>query len=245
MIDLELLKRPFQPSEIEWRVGATTKDKDKGMALAYMDARAVMERLDKVCGPENWQCRYPHATNKTCCEIGINVTPNTQTNTATGELVYMDRWVWKADGAGDTDFEGDKGAFSDAFKRAAFRWGIGRYLYSIETPWVPIEAYGNPNKPSYKITAEGLTTLTRIYRGAIWRGPLKLTEFKDAFKAFCNHLNSAPTLDDMEQLVSANGKLLEQCEYDAPDWYYGKDDIPSVDERVANIREQLKMKDAA
>jgi len=32
-------------------IGSTTKDKAKGMALSYMDARAVMDRLDGVCGP--------------------------------------------------------------------------------------------------------------------------------------------------------------------------------------------------
>lgn len=86
-----------------------------------------MQRLDDVCGPAGWQCRYPHANGKTVCEIGIKVD---------GE------WLWKADGAGDTDYEAEKGAMSDAFKRAAVRWGIGRYLYDLGNIWVGIKAQG-------------------------------------------------------------------------------------------------------
>ena len=49
------LAKPFPESEISWRVGSTTKDKDKGIALAFLNARNVMQRLDDVLGPENWQ----------------------------------------------------------------------------------------------------------------------------------------------------------------------------------------------
>ena len=51
------LKRPFEPRYISWRCGATNKDKNKGIALAYIDARDVMRRLDDVFGMW-WQCRY-------------------------------------------------------------------------------------------------------------------------------------------------------------------------------------------
>ena len=45
------LAEPFPPDAISWRVGSTTQDKSKGMALAFIDARDVMDRLDLVCGP--------------------------------------------------------------------------------------------------------------------------------------------------------------------------------------------------
>lgn len=122
-MNLDDLKKPFPPDRISWRVGSTTQDKTKGMALAYIDARDVQDRLDEVCGGD-WQCRYPHANTKTVCEIGIKID---------GE------WVWRADGAGDSDIEAEKGALSDAFKRAAVRWGVGRYLYDLDSPWVALE----------------------------------------------------------------------------------------------------------
>lgn len=138
MIDFKALAAPFEPSEISWRVGSVTKDKLKGMALAYLDARAVADRLDAVCGPDGWQCRYSHAAQKTVCDIGIRV----QTEAATANAVYQTyEWLWKADGAGDSDIEAEKGALSDAFKRAAVRWGIGRYLYDLQSPWVELDEW--------------------------------------------------------------------------------------------------------
>jgi Rad52/22 family double-strand break repair protein len=60
---------------------------------------------------------------------------------ALGLLVEGD-WLWRSNGAGNTSFEGEKGAYSDAFKRAAVLWGVGRYLYSLTNPWVDIEERG-------------------------------------------------------------------------------------------------------
>src|SRR5690349_15673696 len=104
------LKRPFPPSQISWRVGATNRDKTKGIALAYIDARDVMGRFDEVFGL-SWQNRYTHAEGKTICEIGV---------------LIDGQWLWRAGGAGDTDIEAEKGAISDAFKRAAVLFGVGR-----------------------------------------------------------------------------------------------------------------------
>lgn len=153
MINMSALCAPFPPRLISWRVGSTTGDKKKGMALAYLDARAVMERLDGVVGPANWQCRYPHANGKTVCEIGIKVLHREGGNLDEG-------WIWKADGAGDTDFEAEKGALSDAFKRAAVRWGIGRYLYEIDAPWVEIEPMGK----SFRIADSQLPKLNALLK---------------------------------------------------------------------------------
>lgn len=94
------------------------------MALAYIDARDVMDRLDWVVGPANWQDRYPFVG---CCEIGIKVG---------GE------WLWKSNGAGVTQVEAEKGQYSDAFKRAAVLWGIGRYLYDLPNKWYKLKEGG-------------------------------------------------------------------------------------------------------
>lgn len=125
----------FPKEDIHWRAQSVTRDGSSAMALAYIDARDVMDRLDDVCGVEGWQCRYSHAEGKTICEIGIKVD---------GE------WLWKADGAGDTQVEAEKGATSDAFKRAAVRWGIGRYLYALPAPWVPCESRESKGKLYWK-----------------------------------------------------------------------------------------------
>ena len=120
---LDKLAAPFPADRVHWRVGSTTKDGSRGMALAYLDARDVMDRLDEVCGAM-WQCQHTWSDGKRLqCSIGI---------------LIGDQWVWRSDGAGDTQFEAEKGAFSGAFKRAAVQWGIGRYLYSVPAPWVEL-----------------------------------------------------------------------------------------------------------
>lgn len=127
---LERLSGPFPPSVVSWRVGNTNGDKTKGMALAYIDARDVQDRLNDVCGPFGWQCRHEVSHDKrVTCHVGVR-------DTEGGD------WVWKSDGAGETDYEGEKGSYSDSFKRACVKWGIGRYLYDLDSPWVAVEQKG-------------------------------------------------------------------------------------------------------
>lgn len=126
---LAALSAPFEADDVDWRVGTMTKDKTKGLALAYCNARTVMARLDEVMGGR-WRCRYEElrtgASAIVICVIGIKI----------GE-----EWVERSNGAGDTDIEAQKGALSDAFKRAAVLWGIGRYLYGFPSPWVRLDEY--------------------------------------------------------------------------------------------------------
>ncbi len=125
----QALKEPYSPRVIHWRVGSTNAKKlgckpweaTKGIALAYIDARDVMKRLDDVVGMENWQCKYPFAG---CCELSIKID---------GE------WITKANLAGETQVEAEKGQASDAFKRAAVLFGVGRYLYYLPNTWCDLE----------------------------------------------------------------------------------------------------------
>ncbi|CEG08752.1 DNA damage response protein A [Afipia felis] len=135
----DALCEPFPVEYISWRIGATrqpyegevkdgkAKPDDKmGKPICYVDARAVMDRLDTVCGPDGWQDTYtPGLANSIVCNIGVRM--------PSGD------WLWKADGAGATDVEGEKGMLSDAFKRAGVRWGISRYLYDLDAPWIVLQ----------------------------------------------------------------------------------------------------------
>jgi len=126
-------KEPFAANVIHWRPGSTNKDKTKCIALAYVDARDVMKRLDEVVGPENWKDSYEEfASGRLICTLYIRID---------GE------WIGKSDGAGDSAIEGAKGGISDALKRAAVRWGIGRYLYYLPTKWVEMNKYRQIENP--------------------------------------------------------------------------------------------------
>jgi hypothetical protein len=129
------LAAEFPRNAVSWRCQTLTKGGDKGLALAYIDARDVMRRLDAVLGPAAWQDRYEVHGSKTLCYISILIDGH---------------WITKADGAGDTDVEAEKGSISDAFKRAAVKWGIGRYLYDIESPWVPCESHEKNGKQYWR-----------------------------------------------------------------------------------------------
>lgn len=153
-MNLADLKKPFPPDRISWRVGSTNADKTKGMALAYIDARDVMGRLDEVAGHE-WQCEYIPMPNGTCCcRIGIKMG---------GE------WIWRSNGAvnltdsdkADAKEMAEKGSYSDAYKRAAVLFGIGQYLYDLESPWVAIEPMGR----SYKIAQHEYKRLEALLAG--------------------------------------------------------------------------------
>ena len=110
---LDKLKDPFPIEKVKYRQGPG------GKQLAYIDARDVADRLDEVVGQALWQNRYTCVNGVTVCEIGLKVD---------GE------WAWKADGAPETTIEAEKGALSDAFKRAGVKWGIARYLYDDAPP---------------------------------------------------------------------------------------------------------------
>lgn len=132
MCDLQKLKEPFPKDEIEWRSQTLTRDGEKALALAYIQRKHVIHRLNEVCGVDGWQSSFTEtAKGRIICTISINVGGN---------------WVSKSDGAGDTQVEAEKGAISDAFKRAASMWGIGLYLYDVDAPWVPCETYERNGK---------------------------------------------------------------------------------------------------
>lgn len=121
---IDRLSAPFKPEDIHWRAQHVSAN-GSALALAYLDARDVMDRLDAVCGPANWSTYYDEtATGRVLCKLSIRV---------------EDEWITKTDGAGNTAVEGEKGGISDALKRAAVQWGIGRYLYDLGNVWAPCE----------------------------------------------------------------------------------------------------------
>lgn len=125
---LKQLKDPFDPKFVKWRVGATNKDKTKGIALAYIDSREVKKRLDSVMGLGLWRNRLIPVDGGFISEIDLKID---------GE------WITRSNAAGNTKVDPIKGGASDAFKRAAATWGIGHYLYYLPNVWVAIKPQGN------------------------------------------------------------------------------------------------------
>lgn len=130
-MDLTKLKEPFRAEDIEWRIqqaGTGKNGQPWAMCLAYVTNRAIMNRLDDICGAENWKNEYKTAPDGgILCGISIKC---------------GDEWVTKWDGAENTQVEAVKGGLSGAMKRAAVQWGIGRYLYNLEASWAEISENG-------------------------------------------------------------------------------------------------------
>lgn len=113
----------FDPNDIKWKPQSVKGN--RAMAIAYIDARLVMDRLDDVVGAGGWQDIYDLLPGgEVVCTLGVKLN---------GE------WITKQDVGGQSEQpdEGDrvKAAFSDALKRAAVKFGIGRYLYALGTTW--------------------------------------------------------------------------------------------------------------
>ena len=127
------LAKPFAPEDLEWRLQVTVEERKCGMAVPYVTNRAIQNRLDEVCGPENWYNEFKpwHSNGKKDAQL-------------CGIAIYFEGkgFITKWDGAEDSDIEPIKGGLSDSMKRAAYQWGIGRVLYSLDTVWVDIERRG-------------------------------------------------------------------------------------------------------
>lgn len=159
---LKALAAPFPAESVSWRVGSVSKDKSKGQALAYVDARDVMRRLDSSCGTD-WQSEIVVQPNGlVTCRIGILVDGMwrwRQDGTASGRDIQLAENASKGDIAkAEQEHEmAQKGSVSDAFKRAAVLWGVGRYLYDMQTPWVAINEWrqiADSEWPKLKAIAE-------------------------------------------------------------------------------------------
>lgn len=111
------LAAPFAREEERSRTQA-------GRTFNYVTARTVMNRLDEVLGADNWWDDYQPMENAIICRLTVRL-PDGST-------------ITKADAGGFTttadtsDYE--KTGFSDAFKRVAVKFGVGRYLYGDGIP---------------------------------------------------------------------------------------------------------------
>ena len=132
--------RTLTAGEIEVKVKQV---RENGLvALLYKTARTDMDILDETVQPENWITDYKEIKGNLYCGIAIK--------SDSGE------WIWKWDCGIESreDAEGNekKGEASDAFKRAGFRWGIGRELYTSPFIWIPAEKanikQGSNGKPA-------------------------------------------------------------------------------------------------
>lgn len=121
--------RLLKANEIEVRVKAVYEKYIQ--VLLYKTARVDMDILDETFGPENWQNDYKEIKGNMYAGIGV---------------FLSSQWVWKWDCGVESNTEKEKGEASDSFKRAGFRWGIGRELYTAPKIAILTDAIGGAEK---------------------------------------------------------------------------------------------------
>ncbi len=204
------LSQPFAQDDVEWRVSRAgiSKGSIYCRVLAYITARAIANRLDEVCGPENWRNEplmvHELRPGVVAMQVGISIRIN-------------DEWVTKWDVSEPTNIEPAKGGFSGAMKRAGAQWGIGRYLYSLEETfaevsessgkgwnyatlsekqgggayyWKPpsLPGWALPKEPEHEITEDELTELKKQWRSKFAPDSKNPKELREGFERFVHSI---------------------------------------------------------
>lgn len=130
------MEKLSEPVPYQWRVQSRTKDRSKAICTAYIDARDVMNVLDKHC-EYGWESAFKEVSGFIFAGIRIR---DDKGNT----FVKWDAGMRVENNPDDQMYEqAGKSAASDAFKRAAVMWGVGRFLYDLPMVTLPCDQYGN------------------------------------------------------------------------------------------------------
>ena len=129
---INALNEPTPKNRIKFRIGFKNRSNTRACMLGYVDARYVMDRLDSAVGKDNWSASYQVTGDTMFCTIKVTWPDGQVTE--------------KCDCGTETDVDAEKGQASDAFKRAAVHYGIGRDLYSMGDFWAVLDANGNVDR---------------------------------------------------------------------------------------------------
>jgi hypothetical protein len=137
------LEVPFDPCVIEWRVTNTSHDKSRGQVIPYADQRAYTDRLNALFTPAGWTRKYTIHTS-------ANFERSKDQKIAAKVLVACELTIF---GLGSHSATGEEWADNDnagtaaetqAFKRSAACFGLGRYLYYFAGIWVDLDDHKRP-----------------------------------------------------------------------------------------------------
>lgn len=139
---MEQLSEPFDPKYIDWKPQVKSRDGKKAMAAAYADIRAYIDRLNKVVGREKWAHSIEIKTVDYSSGKGGD-------GSMRSKVVVIVAVAISGVGIGidvgespTDDPNAFTSAFAQAFKRACVQFGLGRYLYDIESRWYELDEYG-------------------------------------------------------------------------------------------------------
>ena len=160
------LASPLAAGVISWRQDGRAVERDGrwfARFVAYVDANTVRERLDAVV-PGEW-------------DLTLDLLPPLvarEDDEAAQHASFKARLqilgVIREDVGTGRDY---KAAATDAFKRAAVRFGIGHELYAMEPNWVQVDGEGRFAKPVEDPQAAYARRLSRRAAGASSNGTVE------------------------------------------------------------------------
>ena len=137
--------RLLRADEIECRISQIS---DKGLSLLlYKTARTDANLLDETVGFDRWQNDFKVVDG--VLYGGIGILTYVGVSQPDGHSEFKTIWNWKWDAGTESNTEAEKGRASDAFKRAGFKFGIGRELYTAPRIWISADKCNIQNRKCY------------------------------------------------------------------------------------------------
>lgn len=213
-----------------WRVQSINDY--NAVCVAYIDSRDVQDLLDEVCGPENWQSDYKEVKGNVYSGLALKIGND---------------WVWKWDCGTESKTEAEKGEASDSFKRAAVKWGVGRFLYALEIKKLKVTKYKDKNYPLNETTGKPIFSGDELTdycnqsakKKVIYNGP------DDGERQMLRHLvhTADLTLEEKERAMTAidlcqDYEVFQKIQYTLEDRQIGYDQVPNPSKK--DINKKLK-----
>ena len=153
----ELMADPFDPSEIKWRVTATSTQQSKkgpikrGQLVAYADQRAYTDRLNETFGEWGWTRAYAVQVAQNFERVTRSGNKDEKQSTICAKVVVVStvtvHGLGSHTGVGEEWADDENSATraeAQAFKRACACFGLGRYLYDLDKIWEDLDQYNRP-----------------------------------------------------------------------------------------------------
>lgn len=164
------LSKPLTKEDVELRIGSVT---EKGVSLLiYKTARTDINRLNAVCGTKWENVHYSDTKGNICCKIAIFDKE-------------INQWVTREDVGTESYTEKEKGSYSDSFKRAGFRWGIGTELYNAPFIWIETKTRKKASGKGFE-PVNFYTSNLKIEKYEVVNGKLYLKISNKGFVVFSN-----------------------------------------------------------
>ena len=193
---LPLLRRPFSPSAVRAKVQHQDRSKPPswGQVVRYIDARLVAERLNLVAGGR-WS--YEHAP------LDPALRPPSRDGEQLPLYVVCSLTVLGQTHTDVGEGRDPKAAFSDALKRAAVPFGIGRSIYAIPRRFLFAEESRRP--PRDKLRRRGERLYLSTDNEALLREEYEHWLEQVGIEAFGEPLDHGPDQAEVEENDEAEG----------------------------------------